>query len=113
MAVRFMFERHENESDSMIAIARQGEYDSGYPAWIDTIRNRYDSEFREWLVCYASNNGDTSSCGGEEPAGPDSIFDDRIVGSGEVPPEDPDPDPVPDIHECRDEDDRELGNDCR
>lgn len=113
MAVRFMFERHENDIDSMIAIARQGEYDSGYPAWLDTIRNRYDSEFREWLVCYASNNGDTSSCGGEEPPRPDSIFDDRFEGSGEEPPEDPDPDPDPEIHECTDEDDRELGNDCK
>src|SRR5699024_2081671 len=113
LAVRFMFERHENDIDSMIAIARQGDYHSGYPAWLDTIRNRYDSEFREWLICYASNNGDTSSCGGEEPPRPDSIFDDRFEGSGEEPPEDPDPDPDPEINECTDEDDRELGNDCK
>ncbi len=64
MAVRFMFERHLDDVNNMIAVTRLGQYDSGYRTWLDSIRNSYNTEFREWVVCFRAGNGDTSSCGG-------------------------------------------------
>ncbi|HJU38769.1 MAG TPA: collagenase [Tahibacter sp.] len=99
LAVRFMFERHRDRITSLYALARAGSYTPGYANWLDPIRNVYNAEFREWLVCYASHNGDTSSCGG--PQG-DKIFADDF-----------DPPPPVVIPECTLADVRQLDNGCK
>jgi microbial collagenase len=79
MATRFMFERHRDLITSLYAIARPGTYDPGYHTWLDAIRTSYNTEFRAWVVCFATNNGDTSSCGGSAP---DKIFANGFDGTG-------------------------------
>ncbi|MEO6688693.1 MAG: M9 family metallopeptidase, partial [Dokdonella sp.] len=79
MATRFMFERHRDQFTSLYAISRPGTYDPGYHAWLDAIRNTYNIEFRAWVVCFGTNNGDTGSCGGNTP---DMIFANGFEGSG-------------------------------
>jgi microbial collagenase len=101
MAVRFMYERHRDQISDLYAISRPGNYDPGYHDWLDAVRNSHDSEFREWVVCFAANNGDTSSCGG--PAA------DRIFGSGF----DGDAGPPGGVQECTSSDTSELGNGCK
>ncbi|MEO5624716.1 MAG: M9 family metallopeptidase [Dokdonella sp.] len=79
MATRFMFERHRDQITGLYAIARPGTYDPGYHTWLDAIRSGYNTEFRAWVVCFGTNNGDTSSCGGSAP---DKIFANGFEGSG-------------------------------
>lgn len=118
LATRFMFERHEAEVDSMFTITRAGNYQPGYRNWLDPVRNIYNNEFREWLICFHSGNGDTSACGGPPvdppPSGGDSIFADRFDTSGN---DDDDggsePPPEPGVGECTLEDERELENGCK
>src|SRR5699024_12147792 len=85
LATRFMFERHEAELDAMFTITRAGNYHPGYRNWLDPVRNIYNNEFREWLICFHNGNGDTSACGGPPPDDPnpgdgngDVIFSDRF-----------------------------------
>ncbi|MEO7324165.1 MAG: M9 family metallopeptidase [Dokdonella sp.] len=80
MATRFMFERHRDQITSLYAIARPGTYDPGYHTWLDAIRNSDNVEFRAWVVCFGTNNGDTSSCGGSAP---DKIFANGFDGTGD------------------------------
>ncbi|HET9049901.1 MAG TPA: M9 family metallopeptidase [Chiayiivirga sp.] len=106
MAVRFMFERHLTDINTMIALTRQGDYAPGYQNWLDAIRNSYNAEFRAWVVCFRDGNGDTSACGGEVPPLPDPIFDDGFEGdAGTVPPTD--------LPECADSANGRLDNDCK
>jgi len=90
MAARFMFERHRPAADTMLGYLRAFDYGpSGYEQFVDGIRTTYDTEFRDWVACFAANSGDTRVC-------------DRIFGSDFdwVPPECPSPNTA------------ELGNDC-
>lgn len=83
LATRFMFERHRDRITSLYAISRPGNYDPGYRSWLDPIRTAYDAEFRAWLVCFAANNGNTTTCNGGQP---DRIFaDDFGTDAGAVP----------------------------
>jgi microbial collagenase len=99
LSVRFMFERHRDQIANLFAVTRVGSYNPGYTNWLNPIRTTYNAEFREWLVCFAGNNGDTSSCGG--PPG-DSIFSDDFDG-----------DAPPPIQECTNADVRQLDNGCK
>ncbi|HVJ62222.1 MAG TPA: M9 family metallopeptidase [Tahibacter sp.] len=100
LATRFMFERHRDKIASLYALTRVGSYDPGYANWLNPIRTTYNAEFRAWLVCFSTNDGDTSSCGG--PAG-DKIFADNF-GDTPAPPETP---------ECTQTDVRQLDNGCK
>lgn len=107
MAVRFMFERHPADIDAMIAVTRLGQYSTGYRSWLDSIRSAYNAEFREWVVCFRANNGNTASCGGTQPPQADPIFKDGFEGEdggGTVPG---------DLPECPDAASGRLENDCR
>lgn len=64
MAIRFMFERHRNDVDNIIAKFRVGDYGS-YKNTIDYIGTRYDSEFAKWVM-----SADTIS----EPTQPSSLL---------------------------------------
>ena len=48
LAVRFMFERHEDEVDAFLRFFRAGDYDD-YLDYVDAIGERYDDEWRDWL----------------------------------------------------------------
>ena len=82
MATRFMFERHRDLITSLYAVSRPGNYNPGYHNWLDPIRNSFNTEFHDWVVCYHANNGDTSSCGG--PPG-DHLFANGFEGDGTPP----------------------------
>jgi microbial collagenase len=83
LASRFMFERHRDKITSLYAISRPGNYDPGYRNWLDPIRTAYNTEFRAWLVCFAANNGNTTTCNGGQP---DLIFEDDFgTDAGAVP----------------------------
>lgn len=104
LAVRFMFERHLNDINAMIAITRQGQYSTGYRTWLDAIRTGYNAEFRQWLICFAANNGDTSSCGGTAPQPQAPVFSDDFEGDDPAPPE---------IGECPGAAQDQLDNGCK
>lgn len=99
LATRFMFERHHDDIASLYAVSRPGNYSPGYRAWIDSIRNAYTDEFRAWVACFGTSNGDTSEC---EVVGPDAIYADGF----ETQP----PDTTP---ECTATDVRVLANGCK
>ena len=48
LAVRFMFERHEDDVDAFLRFFRAGDYD-GYLDYVNAIGERYDGEWRGWL----------------------------------------------------------------
>ena len=93
LAVRFMFERHRADVDTMLGLFRSFDYgSSGYEPFVDSIRTVYDAEFRSWLICFAAQAGDTSVC--------DRIF----KGDFQIPPP---------LHpECTASNPTELGNHC-
>lgn len=79
MAVRYMFERHLGDIQTLYAtVSRPANAYAGYKPWLDAFRNSYDTNFRSWVDCYAANDGDTSSCGG--PAA-DGIFANGFDGA--------------------------------
>ncbi|MDE0365582.1 MAG: collagenase [Gammaproteobacteria bacterium] len=50
LAVRFFFERHRDAVDTFLAYFREGDYD-GYLEYLDeSIGQRYDAEWTEWLA---------------------------------------------------------------
>lgn len=59
MAVRFMFERHRSEVDTILDYFRAGNY-TGYASFMASIGTSYDGEFASWLA-----NVDT----GDNPSG--------------------------------------------
>ncbi len=84
LATRFMFERHHDDITGLFTnVSRPGNYRPGYTGWLDPIRTAYNAEFRAWVVCFATNNGDTSSCGGPQP-GQDKLFSDGFDGEAPV-----------------------------
>jgi len=101
LSTRFMFERHRDQITSLYALTRAGSYNPGYANWLNPIRTTYNAEFRAWLVCFAANNGNTSTCNG----GPT----DEIFANGF---ESDDPEP-PVIAECTHTDVRQLDNGCK
>lgn len=101
LASRFMFERHRDDMTRMFtSVSRPGNYRPGYKNWLDPIRTVYNAEFRAWLVCFAANDGDTSSCGGTAPTR-DELFKDGFDGAAPV-----------EIPECTGPADR-LDNGCK
>ena len=58
MATRFMFERHRNDVDAVVAKFRVGDYD-GYQNYMNYIGTRYDAEFATWVT--------TATTAGEPP----------------------------------------------
>ena len=92
----------------MITIANAMASDAGSYAGNNNDRmmqlTRYDTEFRAWLVCFASNNGNTASCGGTPPQPTTSIFADGFEGDAPSPPE---------IGECPRADENRLDNGCK
>ncbi|MBO9664149.1 M9 family metallopeptidase [Dokdonella sp.] len=101
LAVRFLFERHRDDiTDLFTGVSRPGNYRPGYADWLTPIHAAYDAEFRAWVVCFASHNGDTSSCGGVQPP-QDKIFGDGFDGE-----------PPVEIPECTGPDGR-LDNGCK
>ena len=103
LATRFLSERHPDRITDLYAVSRAGDYDVGYRAWLDAIRQSADPEFRAWVACFGANGGDTTSCSATLP--------DVVFGSGfegDTPP------PAPPV-ECplgNNDDPAELGNGC-
>ncbi|KHT44014.1 collagenase [Vibrio sinaloensis] len=56
LAVRFMFERHMNEVNAMLADTRQGNW-SAYKATITQWANLYQSEFEQWQQQLVNGGG--------------------------------------------------------
>lgn len=98
LATRFLFERHRDKITSLYAVSRPGNYNPGYRSWLDPIRTVYNAEFRGWLVCFAANNGDTTTCNG---GASDPIFADDFGAGATVVPE------------CTLSDVRQLDNGCQ
>ncbi|MEO8670909.1 MAG: M9 family metallopeptidase [Tahibacter sp.] len=96
MAVRFMFERHRDKIANLYALSRPGNYSPGYHTWLDAVRNSYNTEFHDWVVCFGSHNGDTSSCGG---VAADAIFKNGFDAAI--------------VPECTSSNAGELGNGCK
>ncbi len=53
LAVRFMFERHRAQVDSLLAFTRRGDYDR-YLLHLDGLAQPLEKEWREWLACVAA-----------------------------------------------------------
>ena len=53
LAMRFMFERHEDDVDAFLRFFRAGDYD-GYLDYVNAIGERYESEWRGWLLTVVS-----------------------------------------------------------
>ncbi|MBA8885526.1 M9 family metallopeptidase [Dokdonella fugitiva] len=84
MAVRYMFERHPDDITTLYAtVSRPVDAYAGYRPWLDAFRTAYDADFRAWIDCYATHDGDTSSCGG---APTDAIFASGFDGAPSQPP---------------------------
>ena len=49
LAVRFMFERHRTDVNTILNYIRNGQYEQ-YQTFINGIGTRYDSEFADWLI---------------------------------------------------------------
>lgn len=68
LAVRFMFERHRNEVDTILTHFRAGDY-AAYTAYMQSIGTNYDNEFNSWLDTvstegpFAGGDGGTSGDG--------------------------------------------------
>ncbi len=56
LAVRFMFERHRNEVNQMLASTRSGDW-AGYKSRITTWANNYGNEFTQWTQDLANGGG--------------------------------------------------------
>ena len=50
LAVRFMFERHRSDVDTMLAAARRGDYERWLYHLRDWIGKAYDEEWEAWLL---------------------------------------------------------------
>ena len=48
LAVRFMFEKHSSDVDTILAFLRSDQYEE-YQDFIDSIGTSYDSEWKQWL----------------------------------------------------------------
>jgi len=48
LAVRFMFEKHSTDVDTILALLRSDQYEE-YQAFIDSIGTDYDSQWMQWL----------------------------------------------------------------
>ncbi|WP_444993936.1 collagenase [Aliikangiella sp. IMCC44359] len=56
LAVRFMFERHRNEVDSMLASTRAGNW-TAYKSRLNTWVSNYSNEFTQWTQDLANGTG--------------------------------------------------------
>jgi microbial collagenase len=54
LAVRYMFEKHPDDIQKMLARFRVGDYTGGYAVYNSGIGNRYDAEFNAWLNACAA-----------------------------------------------------------
>ncbi|MFI6686512.1 collagenase [Streptomyces sp. NPDC050485] len=54
LAVRYMFEKHPADIQSMLAKFRVGDYAGGYAVYNSDIGNRYDDDFNTWLDACAA-----------------------------------------------------------
>ncbi|MCC2274111.1 collagenase [Streptomyces sp. ET3-23] len=66
LAVRYMFEKHPDDIQNMLAKFRAGDYAGGYAVYSSDIGTRYDDDFNTWLdTCAtggcAANGGHSSS----------------------------------------------------
>ncbi len=59
LAVRFMFEKHHADIDSILALLRGDDF-KGYDELLTEIGTRYDSEFNEWLAVVQSKEADAT-----------------------------------------------------
>ncbi|GAA4061184.1 collagenase [Streptomyces shaanxiensis] len=50
LAVRYMFEKHPDDIQRMLARFRVGDYAGGYAVYATDIGTRYDADFDEWLT---------------------------------------------------------------
>ncbi|GAA0721749.1 M9 family metallopeptidase [Dokdonella soli] len=71
LSVRYMFERHHDEIDSILGYFRPGNY-AGYRTWLAGAQTSHDADWPSFLACISAHSGDTSSCGGTNPV--DAIF---------------------------------------
>ena len=67
LAVRFMFERHRAEVNTILTFFRAGDY-AGYATYMQTIGTLYDNEFNNWLDT-VSTEGPFAGGGDPEPPG--------------------------------------------
>jgi hypothetical protein len=67
LAVRYMFERHPADIQSMLAHFRAGDYAGGYAVYASGIGTRYDADFDDWLTACAA--GACAEPGGSSPSG--------------------------------------------
>ncbi|WP_293229606.1 collagenase [Paludibacterium sp.] len=51
MAVRFMFEQHRGDVDTIVGRFRQGQYDD-YMAYMSRIGSNYDAPFAQWIASF-------------------------------------------------------------
>ncbi|MCY1021920.1 M9 family metallopeptidase [Pyxidicoccus sp. MSG2] len=83
LAVRFMFERHSDQVDTMLGHFRTGNY-TAYRQYLDGIATTRDGEFHQWIDCVATAT-DPSTCvnPGPGPGTPPCTDSDvRILGNG-------------------------------
>lgn len=56
LAVRYMFERHPDDLQRMLARFRVGDYAGGHAVYATGIGTRYDADFDEWLTACAAGS---------------------------------------------------------
>jgi len=54
VAVRFMFERHRNDVDTILGYFRAGQYKPQFENFITGLGTKYDKEFSDWCTCIAN-----------------------------------------------------------
>ncbi|MYJ73728.1 MAG: hypothetical protein F4089_00960, partial [Gammaproteobacteria bacterium] len=59
LAVRFMFERHRDDVDTMLDFFEDGDYDGYLDHLRDGVGTAYDAEWQTWLLDVASTEDDT------------------------------------------------------
>lgn len=78
LSVRFMFERHSDQVDTMLARFRGGDY-TGYRQYLDGLGTTHDAEFHAWIDCVATaTNPRTCANPGVPCTDPNSM----VLGNG-------------------------------
>lgn len=63
LGVRYMFENHTDEVNTILGDFRPGNY-TAYGSYLASIRTSHDADWTHWLSCLNTHQGDTTSCGG-------------------------------------------------
>lgn len=69
LAVRFMFERHNNEVNQMLASTRTGNW-SAYKSRVDSWASAYNAEFTQWTQDLANGSGGGNAAPTANAGGP-------------------------------------------